>query len=297
MDPLMDPHLLRTFVTVARCGSFSAAAAELGYTQSAISQHIAALEKDVGAALLGRRPVAPTEAGARLLDHAGPILLRLAAARADLARLAAAPADRLVVGVSAAAGHGRLGAATAALRRSRPRVDLVVRTLGRRAVTEGVAAGDLDLGLVDGAVTPGDPLYLPAVSQLTTARSAERPAGVLLPVGHPLARRSGLRLDDLALAAWIDAPDTAAALTDLRAASGGDGFRPAVTYEGTDMATLISLVAAGHGLAVLAREVAGSADSVAWVPVVAPRLAHRTELLRGSTATPAGEELIALMSG
>ncbi|NUS10965.1 MAG: LysR family transcriptional regulator, partial [Streptomyces sp.] len=83
----MDPHLLRTFVAVARHGSFSAAARELGYTQSAVSQHIAALEGDLGAVLLGRRPVAPTPAGARLLEHAEPLLLRLDAARADIARL------------------------------------------------------------------------------------------------------------------------------------------------------------------------------------------------------------------
>ena len=77
----MDPRFLRTFVTVVRLGSFSRAADELGYTQSAVSQHIGVLEADLGTALLTRRPVAPTEAGARLLEHADPILLRLDAAR------------------------------------------------------------------------------------------------------------------------------------------------------------------------------------------------------------------------
>src|SRR4051812_3264886 len=96
----VDPHLLRTFVAVARHGSFSAAAAELGYTQSAVSQQIAALEGDLGTPLLRRRPVAVTGAGARLLEHAEPLLLRLAAARADVTRLAAAPAARLIVGAS-----------------------------------------------------------------------------------------------------------------------------------------------------------------------------------------------------
>src|SRR3954468_1634175 len=119
----MDPHLLRTFVAGARRGSFSAAAVELGYTQSAVSQHIAALEGDLRTPLLSRRPVALTEAGARLLEHAEPLLLRLAAAapppplpdppeplllplapaRADVARLAASPAAALVVGTSALA--------------------------------------------------------------------------------------------------------------------------------------------------------------------------------------------------
>ncbi|MCM3925337.1 LysR family transcriptional regulator, partial [Frankia sp. AiPs1] len=82
----MDPQQLRTFVGVATAGSFSAAARELGYTQSAVSQQIAALEADLGVALLHRRPVGVTEAGARLLEHARPLLLRLAAARTDVTR-------------------------------------------------------------------------------------------------------------------------------------------------------------------------------------------------------------------
>src|ERR1700754_1909380 len=97
---MMDPRFLRTFVTAARLGSFSGAARELGYTQSAVSQHMAALEADVGAVLLGRRPVEPTEAGARLLEHAEPILLRLAAARADVGKAPAGPPQALRIGTT-----------------------------------------------------------------------------------------------------------------------------------------------------------------------------------------------------
>src|ERR1700750_369292 len=97
----MEPRFLRTFACVTRLPSFSAAARELGYTQSAVSQHIAALESELGAALLHRRPVAPTEAGARLLEHAGPILLRLEAARADVRRVATGPPRQLRLGGAA----------------------------------------------------------------------------------------------------------------------------------------------------------------------------------------------------
>jgi molybdenum-dependent DNA-binding transcriptional regulator ModE len=107
----VEAQLLRTFVTVARLGSFSAAAAELGYTQAAISQQIAALEGDLKVRLLTRRPVTPTEAGTRLLEHAEPILLRLDAARADVTRMTRPPSAALAVGMTplirlAAAGHG-----------------------------------------------------------------------------------------------------------------------------------------------------------------------------------------------
>ena len=103
----MDPRHLRTLAVVVRRASFSAAARELGYTQSAVSQHVAALEADLGTTLVRRRPVAPTEAGARLLEHAGAILLRLDAARADVIRVAAGPRGRLVVGATPLAAAGR----------------------------------------------------------------------------------------------------------------------------------------------------------------------------------------------
>ncbi|WP_173041164.1 LysR substrate-binding domain-containing protein [Phytohabitans flavus] len=246
----MDPHLLRTFVVVAERASFSAAARHLGYTQSAVSQHIAALEDDLGATLLHRRPVTPTEAGARLLEHAAPILLRLEAARADVRRTAEEPAGVLRVGVSALAAY-HVGSALDEVRRARPGLDLVLRVAGRDAVVAGVAAGDLDAGLVDGVAAPSDPLRLGDVGVLTTVAVAEEPCAVLLPAGHPLARRAGLRLDDLVDARWIDAPDVGAPLADLRAAVGSDGLRGGVRYEGADVETLVALVAADHGLAIL----------------------------------------------
>src|SRR5580692_545374 len=96
----VEVQLLRTFVAVARLGSFSAAAAELGYTQAAVSQQIAALENDLKTQLLNRRPVIPTETGARLLEHAEPILLRLDAARTDVTRMTKTPSATLIIGVT-----------------------------------------------------------------------------------------------------------------------------------------------------------------------------------------------------
>ena len=87
-------------VRSARTGSFSRAARELGYTQSAVSQHIAALERDLGTDLVHRRPVAPTGARAWLMEHAGPLLLRLEAARSDITRWTAAPRQRLAIGAT-----------------------------------------------------------------------------------------------------------------------------------------------------------------------------------------------------
>ncbi|QMU69577.1 LysR family transcriptional regulator [Streptacidiphilus sp. P02-A3a] len=282
----MDPHLLRTFVAVARHGSFSEAARELGYTQSAVSQHIAALEADLGAVLLLRRPVGPTPVGVRLLEHAGPLLLRLDAARADIARLTGAPTTRLTVGLTPLALTARLARALADLRRRHPGLEPTVRVLGREAVPREVATGGVDLGLVDGMTAPNDPLHLGDVGPLSATAVAEQPLAVLLPDPHPLAGRPGLRLSDLSDARWIDAPDTAIPLRQLRAAGGADGYRPSLRYQGTDLRGLAALVAAGHGLALLPRPLADTLADVSPVPLSVPRLTHRTEALHTPTANP-----------
>ncbi|MCX4765708.1 LysR family transcriptional regulator [Streptomyces sp. NBC_01275] len=285
----MDPHLLRTYVTVARLASFSEAARALGYTQSAVSQHIAALEQDLGAPLLTRRPVAPTAAGERLLEHAGALLLRLDAARADVVRIASAPPHGLTLATSPTA----LGpAALAAL----PPAGVTLRVLARDDVPAAVAAGAADVGLVDGLAAPSDPLRLPDVAPLTTHGVGEEPVCVLLPDAHPLARRTGLRLGDLADARWLDAPDTGLPLAQLRAAGGGHGFRPALRYDGVDVRVLTALAAAGHGLAVLPRSAATGVPGAAAVPVVEPRVVHRTELVHAGTPSGAARALVEALS-
>jgi DNA-binding transcriptional LysR family regulator len=284
----MDPHLLRTYVTVARLASFSEAARELGYTQSAVSQHIAALEQDLGAPLLTRRPVAPTPAGERLLEHAEPLLLRLDAARADVTRTAAAPAHGLTLAAAPTALGPRILAAL-------PAAGVTLRVVARDAVPAAVATGTADLGLTDGLVAPSDPLRLPDVAPLITRGVAEEPVCVLLPDTHPLAGRTGLRLGDLADARWLDAPDTALPPARLRAANGGRGFRPALRYEGTDVAVLTALAAAGHGLALLPRSAATGVQGAVAVPITHPRVVHRTELVHAGAPSGAAADFVDLL--
>ncbi|MDA0159314.1 LysR family transcriptional regulator [Solirubrobacter ginsenosidimutans] len=285
----MDPRFLRTFVTVARLGSFSAAARELGYTQSAVSQHIGVLEADLGAPLLTRRPVEPTEAGARLLEHAEPILLRLDAARADVAKVAGGPPRSLRIGTTPlACGHAASLVA--------PALTVTVRVADRVTIAREVATGVLDVGFVDGVAAVNDPLRLPELG-LTVAEVWEEPLAVAVPADHPLiartvpgiarpssfsrstdeSRRSrpAVRLEDLVDARWIDAPVVCAPLDELAAIARADGFRPALHYDGADVSGLLALVAAGHGLALLPRRVVTHGLALAE-----PALTHRTELLR-----------------
>src|ERR1700678_555850 len=263
----VEAQLLRTFVAVARLGSFSGAAVELGYTQAAISQQIAALESDLKVPLLNRRPVSPTEAGARLLEHAEALLLRLDAARADVTRMTLPPAATLVVGATplAACSPG-LALALAELRRRRPRVDVAVRVRPRKHVLTSVARGEFDVGLADGLTAPGDPL--PEFPPLTAVGISQAGVAIVLPRDHPLAGRGGLRLSDLAEARgregagglrlsaladarWMEASDVTSPLSEIRRLAGADGFRSAFRYDGSDVMSLTRLAAAGHGLTLL----------------------------------------------
>src|ERR1700733_12325966 len=250
-DPYpVEAQLLRTFVAVARLGSFSVAAVELGYTQAAVSQQIAALENDLKTQLLNRRPVTPTEAGTRLLEHAEPILLRLDAARTDVTRMTTTPAATLLIGVTPLAGAtSALPAALAALRDQMPRLAITIQTGNRGDTAIAVARGELDLALTDGLTAPGDPL--PEQAPVTATGLGETRVNVILPNAHPLAARTTLRLPDLADARWIEADNVAPPLAEIRRHAATDGFKPALHYTGTDTTTLLNLAAAGHGLTLL----------------------------------------------
>jgi DNA-binding transcriptional LysR family regulator len=150
----IDLRHLAALEAVARTRSFGRAARELGYTQSAVSQQIAQLERIVGQRLFhrpgGPRRVEPTEAGLLLLGHADAIVARLDAARADMAALAEGAAGTLRVGIYQSVGARLL---PALLRRFRAQWPLV----GVRVREESAAAdllrllehGELDLTFAD----------------------------------------------------------------------------------------------------------------------------------------------------
>jgi DNA-binding transcriptional LysR family regulator len=276
----VEAQLLRTFVTVARLGSFSAAAAELGYTQAAVSQQIAALENDLKTQLLTRRPVAPTEPGTRLLEHAEPILLRLEAARTEVTRMTKAPSATLLIGVTPLAGATMaLAAALATLRERMPRLAITIQTGNRRDTAIAVARGELDLAITDGLTAPGDPL--PEQAPVTATGLGETKVKVVLPNDHPLAARTTLRLTDLADARWVQADNVAPPLGEIRRHAGTGAFKPALRYTGEDLKTLINLAVAGHGLTLLPATALRD-QGIATVHVALPRLCHRLELIHAA---------------
>ena len=145
---------LAALEAVARTRSFGRAARELGYTQSAVSQQIAQLERIVGQRLFerpgGPRRVEPTEAGLLLLGHADAIVARLDAARADMAALAEGAAGTLRVGIYQSVGARLLPALVRRFRAQWPRVGVRVREENSAAdLLRLLEHGELDLTFAD----------------------------------------------------------------------------------------------------------------------------------------------------
>lgn len=284
----MELRDLRAFAAVVRLGSFTQAAAELGYTQSAVSQQVASLEGALGQRLIERRPVRPTPAGARLAEHAGHVLLRLDVARSELAQWPGGQSE-LVVASSPLASPRLLGRCLRALRATRPELGLALRTMSPAQALRAVAGGDVDVALVDGIAGPNEPLHLAEAGLLSSLWFSEAPLVVALPPHHPLARRRRLDLEALVDAPWVVVPGLGRPGT---IAVGTANWHQNLRYEGTDLGTVLELVASDLGAALLPSWACEAATRVVAVPLGEPRLVHRTELLSLRSRSAARQQLL-----
>src|ERR671935_2820638 len=141
---------LRMLKEVAYRGSFSAAADALSYTQSAVSQSIAALEAELGVTLLerNRRGARPTSAGAALVAHADGILARLDAAEAEVTAIAGVRGGRLTMASFPTAGATIVPLAVATFRDSHPDVALSLAEGEPDEIAPRLRAGEFDLALL-----------------------------------------------------------------------------------------------------------------------------------------------------
>jgi DNA-binding transcriptional LysR family regulator len=272
----MDLRQLRTFDAVVAHGSFTGAAAALGYTQSAVSQQIAGLEASLGVTLFHRRPFAVTPAAERLAEHAASILVRIDVARSEL-RAVERRATTRIVATSWSAASPAVARLLALARRHDGAGGASLATADVDSVTAEVARGECAAGVVDGIVGAADPLAHADPGLVTSLLVGTSPIAVAMPSDHPFARRRSLRWPAVADAQWIDAP--------LMVARAGPGAASLIerrwgriAYEGGDTAALGALVAAGHGLAIVPAWW-HTAPGTCAVVLDDPPLVHRIEVL------------------
>jgi DNA-binding transcriptional LysR family regulator len=240
---------LKVFVEVAKQGSISAAAEELSYTQSAISQQIAALEAETGVTLIERLPrgVRLTTAGATLLTHAEGILGRLAAAEADMEAIAGLRGGQLRMASFPTAGATLMPLAIAMFRAQHPEVELTLAEGEPEEIAPRLYSGEFDLALLFEFAGTSDSLTAGLVRQPLF----EDPMFLALPADHPLARRRTLRLADLRAEAWIQTSSSSPCARHVVRSCHGAGFEPIVSFESDDYLTVQGLVAAGVGVALI----------------------------------------------
>ncbi|MEA2190640.1 MAG: hypothetical protein QOI73_761 [Solirubrobacteraceae bacterium] len=243
---MLDVKRLRVLREVAACGSFSAAAESLSYTQSAVSQQIAALEREAGTVLVERnaRGIRMTEAGRALVRHADVILSRLADAEAELDAIAGVRGGRLRMVSFPTAGAT---IAPLAIGRFRERFPGVEVTLAPREPHEGLdclKSGDCDI-----ALTVEASFARIADKAIERHPLLDDPMYVCLGTCHPLARKARLRLKDLADESWImGVTGTCPDGLILQRACQGAGFEPKLAFESDDYNAIQGFVAAGVGV-------------------------------------------------
>ncbi|WP_435581823.1 LysR family transcriptional regulator [Amycolatopsis thermoflava] len=234
---------LRVFREVAERGTLTAAATALGYTQSAVSRQIAALERAAGAPLLERRHdgVRLTPAGRVVVRRAASVIDQIDATARELAGL---PDEHAVVrlGWFASAGAGLVPRALAALRETHPAISVVTREGSTPALVRALRAGTLDLAVIAAA-----PPFRPPDSEtpaLVVRTLVERGLCVAVPAAHPLARGEFVDIADLHGQRWI------AGTGDDRVMGVWPGLdeRPEIAHTARDWLAKLQLVAAGCGI-------------------------------------------------
>jgi DNA-binding transcriptional LysR family regulator len=267
---MLDVRRMQILRAVVASGSVTAAAAHLGYTPSAISQQVAALEKEAGVALLERvgRGVQPTAAGRLLTGHAAIISQNVAEAERALADLRAGRTGRLAIRYFASVGPTLLAPALARLRQEHPGVTIDLKLSDPEDHLPGIEQGSTDLAIV---VRPSDESRrgIRVVHLLNDAYDA------VLPTGHRLAAQRVLDLADLADEPWISSEPPGPCLEPILEACAAAGFSPNFVARSEDYATAQGFVAAGLGVSLIPR--LGLATQH---PAVAIRRVRRPEPVR-----------------
>jgi DNA-binding transcriptional LysR family regulator len=245
----LDLRHLVALKAIADEGSFGRAAVRLGYTQSAISQQIATLERIVGLRLIerpgGPRPISLTEAGRVLLRHAEAIEARLHAAKADMSALQAGDVGRLRVGTFQSVGVRIIPTLLRRFSESHPRVEVVLReSASENELLEMIERGELDLTFWKLPVASGP---------YESVELLRDPYVLVVPAASPLADLERTpTLKEIALQPLIGF-NHCSAMDEVESHLAATGRPPNVVFRSDNNGTVQGLVGAGVGVTVAPR--------------------------------------------
>lgn len=292
---MLDVRRMRVLREVAAQGSFSAAAEALSFTQSAVSQQIAALERESGARLVerGARGIRLTPAGNALVSHADAILARLDDAEQELAAIAGLKGGRLRVASFQSAGATLVPRALTEFHRRHGDVDLSASTAEIAESLDQLRTGEIDIAIV--MDFEAQPLL---ETDMHTEHLLDDTYHLALPAGHPLAEKRRVGLGELAGEDWINSCPGSSCDQIVLGACRAAGFDPRVVVQCDENDQMQACVAGGLGVAlwpqlalahvrpgVIVREVAG--------PQVVRRVHAAT--VAGAYRSPAAEAMLAIL--
>jgi DNA-binding transcriptional LysR family regulator len=277
-----DLHRARTFLAIVHHGSVSAAADVLGYTQSAVSQQLSTLERDIGLTLIdrGRRPLRPTPAGTELLPDVERLLSRAAALDATVGDVHGVRRGRVELVSFASALSSLLPPVVASFRAAHPGVDVGVAEAETDPALAALRGGSADVAVVH--LMPGQEIAYDA--DLVRAPLADDPLHAVLPGGHRLSAHESVPLGALAGEPLV-VPRTDGAAAGFRRLVEGlfaqYGIEPRIAYELDDLQAAQAFAAAGLGVALMHGLTLQSAPrTVAIRPLTPATGARRVEVVR-----------------
>jgi DNA-binding transcriptional LysR family regulator len=246
---MLNASRLSVLREVVDRGSFSAAADALSYSQSAVSQAIATLEREVGAPLIDRdrRGIRPTVAGAALASHAEAILARMDAAEEEVEAIAGGRGGRLRLASFPTAGATVVPPAIAAFRASHPGVEVTLAEDEPEEIAPRLRSGEFDLVLLFEFEGVGERLE----AGMRRFPLLDDPLHLALPRGHGLASKRVLRLEDLRDEAWVQTSASSPCARHVVRSCHAAGFEPRVSFESDDYQVVQGLVATGVGVALI----------------------------------------------
>lgn len=286
---MLDVRKLSLFCDLERLGAIAAVARARTYTPSAVSQQLAALEREAGLPLLERtgRRVTLTPAGRVLARHATRVLSALEETDAALAALRSGPAGPLRIGAFPTAVRTLLPPALVALGREHPALDLMVTEVDPADAPAALRERRLDVALLnDYDVAPGD-----VEADLDSVPLLDETVFLAVPAGGGCTSLGQARDQPWILAS----PGTLCHEATLRACA-AEGYTPRVRHRADDFATVLALVGAGQGVSLVPELAAEQATGVRLIPL---GLRRRTRIAyrEGAAGHPAVSALIAALRG
>ena len=242
---------LATLRAVADRGTIAAAADALHLTPSAVSQQVAALEKELGHQLVEPegRTIRLTPVASVLVERADAIFAQVEQARAELDAHAAGERAQIRIAGFATSITALIAPVAGALREGAPGIELRVSEAEAPEAFDGLTRHELDL--VIGMEVPGAPgRDDPRVARRELLRDR---LDVVVPAGHPLASAATIGLDRLATEPWVLPAEGWSCEQVVLGACQTAGFTPAIAHRSTDWNAVIALVEAGLGVALVPR--------------------------------------------